>query len=95
MVSNDECPPQHIYLSHPNYQCAYHPYIQNLVKKRWEPGEDEGPESARERPMSQEDKVGCWLVLGGGWGLIEWMDTWWSRERWATLPFSFPSPTTT
>lgn len=65
MVSNDEWPPQHVYLSHLNYQCAYHPYIQNLVKKRWEPGEDEGPESARERPMSQEDKVGWWLVLGG------------------------------
>jgi len=30
---------------------------QNLVKKRWEPGEEEeGPESAKERPMSQEDK---------------------------------------
>ena len=32
------------------------PPEQNLVKKRWEPGEDEGPESAKERPMSQEDK---------------------------------------
>lgn len=30
--------------------------VQNLVKKRWERGDDEGPESAKERPMSPEDK---------------------------------------